>query len=253
MITVGIDVGSKITKVVLLKDGKVAASVKKPSSLRNAIDATIEEAAQQAEITRDQIDRFASTGVGAQGVKFADEQYTVVGSVAKGAAWLFPAGEMVIDVGAEESRIVKYNAEGQAVDFVTNEKCAAGAGSFVESVARALDLNNTAEMGPLSLDSSATIAVNGQCVVFAESEVVSLIHQGESAGDIAKAVYDSVAGRIRSMVMRIGMDGDVVVSGGVSHDVGFISSLKNSLEKDFLMPEEPIYIGALGAALSVAG
>jgi benzoyl-CoA reductase subunit D len=182
---------------------------------------------------------------------FAAEKLTVIGAIARGAAWLFPSAGMVMDVGAEEGRVVKYNAEGKAVDFVTNEKCAAGAGTFIEAVARALEMK-LEELGPLALRSQKAIAINGQCAVFAESEVVSLIHSGAAIEDIAGAVYDAVASRMSSMALRIGLGTDVVLSGGVAHDVGFVHALKKALQVNLLIPEEPVYLGALGAAVAAA-
>lgn len=254
MIAAGVDIGNKAIKVVILKDREIESKFITFGSYdrREAGKEAVARAANQGGISWDQIDRITITGAGAKRVDFATDQITVVGAVAKGAASLFPAAGIVMDVGAEEGRIAKYNPNGQVVDFVTNEKCAAGAGTFIETVARALEIQKVAEMGPLSLISDNTIPINGQCVVFAESEVVSLIHGGAAREDIARAVYDSVAGRMSAMAMRVGIGSDVVVSGGVANDVGFINALKRALKVNILIPDDPVYVGALGAALAAA-
>ena len=133
-----------------------------------------------------------------------------------------PTAQTVVDVGAEEGRGIKANAEGKVVDFAGNEKCAAGAGAFAESMARALQMT-LKEFGEASLRSDKTIPMNAQCTVFAESEVVSLIHSATPKEDIAKAVLDAVASRVCAMVRRVGIEGDVVLIGGMVHNPGFVA------------------------------
>jgi benzoyl-CoA reductase subunit D len=254
MITAGVDLGGKAIKVVVLAEGRIVSRLAVASShdrQQTAVDA-LAEAAKRAEISPEQIECITSTGTGSRRAAFAAEKLSVVGADARAAAWLFPGAGVVIDVGAEEARVAKYTADGRAVDFVTNEKCAAGAGTFIEAVARALDVK-LEELGSLSLRCESAIPINGQCAVFAESEVVSLIHSGAAREDIAGAVYDAVANRIASMALRVGLGEEVVLGGGVAHDAGFVHALEKSLEVSLRIPEEPVYLGALGAALDAAG
>ena len=137
------------------------------------------------------------------------------------------------------------------VDFVVNERCAAGAGAFIEAMARALEVKME-EMGPLSLQAERASSINATCVIFGESDVVSLIHKQESKPEIARAVFDAMADRVSSMVRRLGINPELVLIGGVAKDVGFISSLKRKLGVDLSIPEHPEYAGALGAALIAA-
>ena len=167
---------------------------------------------------------------------------------AKGTSHLNPAVKTVIDVGAEEGRGVKVGENGKVKDFVINERCAAGAGTFMETMARALEVG-VEDMGPLALKSTKAIPMNAQCCVFAESEVVTLIHSKVSKEDIAKAIHDAMAGRIASMVLRLGVERDVVLIGGVARNPGFLPPLKKELNTEILVPEYPQYVGALGAAL----
>jgi benzoyl-CoA reductase subunit D len=136
-------------------------------------------------------------------------------------------------------------------DFVVNERCAAGAGAFIEAMARALELKME-DMGPLSLKAERASAINASCVIFGESDVVTLIHRQESKPEIARAVFDAMADRVSSMVRRLGVNPDVVLIGGVAKDVGFVASLKRKLGVDLFIPEYPEYAGALGAALVAA-
>lgn len=193
-----------------------------------------------------------ATGAGQAAVNFASGTVTEISAAAKGAIKLFPLARTVIDVGAEEGRAVKINNEGKVIDFVINEKCAAGAGSFVEAMSRALEVLPE-EMGALSLQGEKSVHMNAQCAVFAESEVVSLIHARISRADIAKSIHEAMAGRIFAMVRRVGIQKEVVMIGGVARNIGFVQAMENLLESKILVHEEyPEYISALGAALIAA-
>ena len=127
-------------------------------------------------------------------------------------------------MGADEARAIKLSPEGKVIDFAINEKCAAGAGAFVEAMSRALDMPLD-DFASVSLESTQTIPMNAQCTVFAESEVVSLIHANTPPADIARAVHDAMASRVSAMVRRIGVEDPVVLGGGAALNVGFVKSL----------------------------
>lgn len=251
MITAGIDVGAKTIKVLLLKDGEVVykAIGKSGFEPKETTVALFEQALSESGIARGDIAKIVATGGGREEVEFADDEITDVGGAAKGAVSLYPSARTVIDVGAEDGRGIKCGADGKVIDFEINEKCAAGAGAFTEAMSRALEVT-VEEFGPLSLKSNSAIPMNAQCAVFAESEVVSLIHAKTPKEDISRAVHDAVASRIVSMVRKVGVANDVVLIGGVAKNVGFIDSLKRSLEMDVTIPEDPEFVGALGAALA---
>jgi benzoyl-CoA reductase subunit D len=157
----------------------------------------------------------------------------------------------VIDVGAEDARAVRCDEKGRMLDFVVNARCAAGAGTFIEAMARALEVE-LEDMGSLSLNAERASSINASCVVFAESDVVSLIHKDEPKTKIARAIFDSMAERVSSMVHRLGINPDIILVGGVAKDVGFVASLRRRIEMDILIPEEPLFAGAIGAALVAA-
>jgi benzoyl-CoA reductase subunit D len=173
---------------------------------------------------------------------------SMMGADAQAGVYLFPKARTIIDIGAEEARAVKCDEKGIMVDFVVNERCAAGAGAFIEAMARALEVKME-DMGPLSLKAERASPINASCVIFGESDVVTLIHRQESKPEIARAVFDAMADRVSSMVYRIGLNPDVVLVGGVAKDVGFVASLKRKLGIDIFIPENPEFAGALGAAL----
>jgi benzoyl-CoA reductase subunit D len=254
MITSGIDAGARMFKAVVVKDGRIIGRAIQviDTDTETSANAVYEAALKEAGVTRDDVDRIIATGAGRKLVSFAPNRLTEVTAAARGAYALYPGARTVIDIGAEEGRVVKIGEDGRVVDFAVNEKCAAGAGVFIEAMARALE-TTVEELGPLSLKSTGRVKLNAQCAVFAESEVVSLVHAKTPPEDIARAVHDAISGKIAAMVRRVGIDRDIVLTGGVSKNVGFVESLKHDLESEILIPDEPEFVGAYGAALAAAG
>jgi len=254
MITAGIDVGSKNVKVVVLRDGQVAGQAMgsggfEPGALAEEL---LAEALRQAGAKREDLRHVTATGVGRGLVDCADSTVTDVTAAARGANTVLPGVTTVVEVGAEESRAIKTDGRGRAVDSAVNEKCAAGSGSFTESMARALGMT-LQDFAEKSLESSAKIPMNAQCTVFAESEVVSLIHSGTDRKDISRAVHDAIASRVASMVRRVKLEGEVALVGGLAFNAGFARCLQENLAEDHLkIPEDPQFVDALGAAVIAA-
>lgn len=250
-ITAGIDMGSKNVKVIVLEDGQILAKGLAPSGFdqKAAAEKVFNDVLRKVGLSRDDIAHIVATGAGKDVAPYANSEISMVGADALGGNFLYPSVRTVIDVGAETSRAVRCNEKGRMIDFVINEKCAAGSGTFIETMARALEVK-LEEIGPLSLKAEKTISMNAQCTIFAESEVVSLIHEKTSKADIAQAIHDSIANRIASLARRLGIQRDVLLVGGVAKNVGFVSSLQKTLGVELLMPEEPDFVGALGAALT---
>ena len=250
MITAGIDMGAKNVKVVILKDGKVLAQSMALGGFdqQETAEQVLDEALRQAQRPQGDVEHIIATGVGRKIPSFAEDNVTEVGADAIGVHFLFPSARTVIDVGAEEGRGIKCDAAGRVIDFAINEKCAAGSGTFTESMARAVEVS-LEEFGKLSLKSTKSIPMNAQCAVFAESEVVSLVHAKTPKEDISRAVHDAIAERISSMVRRVGVEKNVALIGGMARNVGFTDALQRSLEADLLVAEEPEFVSALGAAI----
>ena len=253
MITAGIDCGSKNTKIVLLKDSSIlsTASVISGFDQEESAEQALNSALEKAGINREEIKHITATGAGMEAISFANDNVTTITCDGRGTSFLFPSARTIIDIGAEEGLVVKIDDKGKVKDFGINEKCAAGAGAFIEAMSRALEVD-IETMGELSLKSTKKIPMNAQCTIFAESEVVSLIHQKTSKEDIIHAVHDAIADRNTSMARQIGIEKEVALIGGVANNIGFVDAMNKNLSLKLLIPKEkiaPEYVSALGAAL----
>jgi len=253
VITAGIDMGTQSVKVAILKDGEILSSGFtfcgfKP---KEAAEQAFKEALRKANLSFDNVEHVTATGAGADKAINFDSTISMMGADAQAGAYFFPSARTIIDVGAEEARAVSCDENGNMLNFVLNSRCAAGAGTFIEAMARALEVK-LEELGPLSLKAEKASPINASCVIFAESDVVSLIHRQESKPEIARAIYDAMADRISSMVRRLGIKPHVALIGGVAKDVGFVTSLKRKLGTELLIPKEPVFGGSVGAALTAA-
>jgi benzoyl-CoA reductase subunit D len=254
MITAGIDCGAKNTKTVIIKDGRIIGKGKVLTGFdqNKAVLASWHMALKEAGISEDHVAAACGTGSGKNAIRNVKSLANDIKAMAKGACYFFPNARTVADVGAEEGRAAKLDEKGNPVDFALNEKCAAGAGAFIEAMARALE-TTLEKMGPLALKSDKEIPMNAQCVIFAESEVVGLIHARTPKEDISKAIHDALASRIVSMIRRVGVNPEVVLLGGVAYNPGFVDAVKRELSLDKLyIPDMPEYGMAVGAAVVAA-
>ncbi len=205
-----------------------------------------------AKLSAKDVAHITAAGAGSEkAIPFVDDEVQETVASAKGAVWLFPSARTVIDIGSEASKVIWCDDKGNIVDFARNEKCAAGAGAFVEAIARALEVK-VDEMGPLSSQAQNEIQLNATCAIFAESEMVSLIHSGTPKADIARSIHDAITTRIAIMVRRVGVRDDVVIIGGLAKNSGVVDSLRRLLGRTILVPAEPQIVTALGAALLAA-
>jgi len=247
------DLGIQRVKAVVLKDGVVAGRGQAFSGFdpTKAAEEAVAAALKQANLQLSDVAHFAATGSAVDMAPYQNSTVSMMGADAKAGVYLVPTARTIIDVGAEEARAVKCDERGVMMDFVVNERCAAGAGAFIEAMARALEVK-LEDMGPLALKAERASPINASCVIFGESDVVSLIHRQESKPEIARAVFDAMADRVSSMIHRLGVNPEVVLVGGVAKDVGFIASLNRKLGLTVAIPDNPDYAGALGAALIAA-
>jgi len=254
VITAGIDCGAKNTKTVIIKDEQIIGRgmVLTGFDQAQAVKESLELALKDAGISRADLAHIGGTGSGARAIAEADVKVNDVKAMAAAAHYFFPNARTVADVGAEGSRAAKCDENGGVVDFAINEKCAAGAGAFIEAMARALE-TTLEEMGPLALSSSNAIPINAQCTIFAESEVVALIHTKIEKKDICKAIHDAIASRIASMIRRIGVNPDIVMIGGMAYNPGFVTALQRELGvQKIYTPDKPDFAAAAGAAVVAA-
>jgi benzoyl-CoA reductase subunit D len=254
VITVGMDLGTQRVKAVVLKDGAVVGRAQAFSGFdpTKAAEDSVNEALKQANLKLTDVQHFAATGTAMDMAPFQHTTVSMMSADAKAGVNLIPTARTIIDIGAEEARAVKCDERGVMADFVVNERCAAGAGAFIEAMARALEVK-LEDMGPLSLKAERASPINASCVIFGESDVVSLIHRQESKPEICRAVFDAMADRVSSMIHRLGVNPEVVLVGGVAKDVGFIASLNRKLGLTVKIPDYPDFVGALGAALIATG
>jgi benzoyl-CoA reductase subunit D len=247
------DIGTQSVKAVVLKDGAVIGRAKVFCGFdpTKAAEQAVEEALKQANIPLNEVANFVATGSGMEIAPYKTSTVSMMGADARAGPYYFASARTVIDIGAEDARAIRCDENGVMQDFIVNARCAAGAGTFIEAMARALEVN-LEDMGPLSLKAERASPINASCVIFAESDVVSLIHKEEPKTEIARAIFDAMAERVSSMARRLGINPDLVLVGGVAKDVGFVDSLKRRLGINILIPKDPIYAGAVGAALVAA-
>ncbi|MCB7129314.1 MAG: acyl-CoA dehydratase activase [Candidatus Brocadiales bacterium] len=251
MLCVGIDIGSLSTDAVLMNDKKeVIASevIATGASSKKAADKIWASMLATTGVLEKDIRYVVATGYGRIRVPFANEVVTEITCHGKGAHFFFPRARTVIDIGGQDSKVIKVDPNGSVLDFVMNDKCAAGTGRFLEVMARTLEIDLD-EMGPLSLEGSGKLSISSLCTVFAESEVVSLIGADHKVPDICRALHMAISKRIAAQVRRVGVEGQVVMSGGVAKNVGMVKELEKLLGVKFRIAEEPQITGAVGAAL----
>jgi predicted CoA-substrate-specific enzyme activase len=245
----GIDVGSTMTKAVILNRG-VIASVIGPTGpeQRRLANKVMEEALKKAALSFEAITAVVSTGYGRINVPFADAQYTEITCHARGIASLFPQARTIIEVGGQDTKAIKIEATGKATDFVMNDKCAAGSGRFIEVIADALGVPLD-DVGGVSLQSTQPARISNICTIWAQQEVAASLAQGIPIPDLLAGVHRSLAERIVTMVHRLRVEEAVVVTGGGAKNKGLLKVLSEQLGHEILVPEEPLLTGALGAAL----
>ena len=239
-----------MTKVVIMDiDGGIHARVVGLTGAehRRLANRVMEEALEQADLSFDKISYVIATGYGRINVPFADRQVTELSCHAKGVASLFPAVRTALDIGGQYAKGLKIR-DGELVDFVMNDKCAAGTGRFLEVLADALGLK-LEELGSISAKSTNKVNISSTCTVFAQLEVVARLSEGVPLEDIVAGVHDAIASRAVNMIRRLKVEPDVVFTGGVAKNSGVVKAVRENLGCEVLVPEDPLLSGAIGAAI----
>jgi (R)-2-hydroxyacyl-CoA dehydratese activating ATPase len=244
----GIDIGSTMTKVVLM-DEEVISSVIGPTGpeQRRLANKVMEAALEKAGLPFSSITYVVATGYGRINVPFADKQITEISCHARGVAHILPSAKTIIDIGGQDSKAIKIQ-NGRPVDFVMNDKCAAGTGRFIELTADALGVPLD-EVGSRALEGAHPAKISSICTVFAVQEVVTRLAEGVPLNDLLAGILESLARRISGMVNRVRVTKDVVITGGGAKNVGLVKALSEKLGCDVLVPPDPFLTGAVGAAL----
>ena len=252
MKALGIDAGSLSTKAVVMEGGAVLGSAVVPSG--EEVDPSARDAAEKAlKMAGSGFDDelfIVSTGMGGKEVSFGTMQKAITTCLARGVNHLFPSGRLVIDMGAESSTVVKISGRGRVNDWANHDKCAAGTGIFLQQMAK-LMLMSLDEMADLAFKAAAPADITATCAVFAESEVISHVHRVPPTPkeDVAAGIFASVVSRMISLGKRVGIEKDVVATGGVALNRGLIHILEQELGFGVLIPEDPQIAAALGAAI----
>jgi len=246
---VGIDVGSTMTKVVILGDG-ITASIIGPTGpeQRRLANRVMEQALHEAGISFPAITYVVSTGYGRINVPFADRQVTEITCHARGVSYLVPQARTVVDVGGQDAKAITVNEKGRPTDFIMNDKCAAGSGRFVEVTADTLGIP-LEHVGMLSLQSSHPARISDICTIYAQQEVAAGLAEGVPVPDLLAGIHRSLADRISRMTNRLHIRDVVVLTGGGGKNAGLHKALEIRLGRAITVPEEPLIVGALGAAL----
>ncbi len=245
----GIDVGSTMTKAVILNGGVIASVIGSTGpEQRRLANKVMEEALKQAGLSFPLITYLVSTGYGRINVPFADTQFTESSCHAKGIASLYPRAKTIIDIGGQDIKAITIDAAGKTTDFVMNDKCAAGSGRFIEVIADTLGIPLD-EVGDLSLQSRHPAKISNICTIWAQQEVAASLAQGIPIPDLLAGVHRSLAEGISTMVHRLRVEEAIVVTGGGAKNKGLMKALSEQLGHEILVPEEPLITGALGAAL----
>ena len=250
----GIDSGSTSTDVVILdKDRNITASVIMPTGAgaANGAERALEEALKQAGLEREDLDAVVTTGYGRTAISDGDKSITEITCHARGAHFLDPSVRTVVDIGGQDSKVIRLNEDGTVKNFVMNDKCAAGTGRFLEMMAKTMEISLD-ELSKVGLSYQEDITISSMCTVFAESEVVSLIAQNKPTDDIVHGLNKAVASKTASLVKRVGGEEAYMMTGGVAQNKGLVKTLEERLGTSLVISDKSQLCGALGAALFAA-
>lgn len=250
MLTMGVDIGSASSKVVILKDGKeiLAGVVISVGTGTSGPARALQQALTVAKVERSEISKVVVTGYGRMTYEGADEQVSEITCHAKGVHHLVPTARTVIDIGGQDAKVIKLDEHGYVSNFVMNEKCAAGTGRFLEVMARVLEVS-VGDLENLGAKAESVVPISSTCTVFAESEVISQLAAGQKSADVVAGIHQSVARRIAGLAGRVGLTPTVVMTGGVAQNGGVVQALEKELKVSITVAPKSQLTGALGAAL----
>jgi (R)-2-hydroxyacyl-CoA dehydratese activating ATPase len=251
MYVAGCDVGSLSAKAVIMNNGDVLSShviFAKPEPEESARE-VMDKALEKAGLSLTDISYCVGTGYGRNSVPFATAVESEIICHGKGAQWLMPTVHMVIDIGGQDAKAIRLDERGNVIRFAYNDRCASGTGRFLEVMSGAMGVK-LEDMGDISSNATDPLSISNQCVVFAETEIISLINAGKNLPDIVAGLHKSLAHRVAALARGIELDSEITMTGGVAKNIGMFSALEEALGvKLRKMATDPQIIGALGAAL----
>lgn len=250
--TAGIDVGAATTKALIFSEAEKILGkgvVKTGADIEGAAREAYRLALSAAGLAEVDIAYVAATGYGRYAVPFRDGQMTELTAHARGAAFLFPQSHSVLDMGSQNTRAIRIEPSGRVKNFRVNDKCAAGAGSFLVRTARYLELQ-TEQLGPLALKSQDPVAISSVCAVLAESEIINHVSAGKALEDIVRGAMIATVSRAVPLLRRLGIEPEVTLTGGTGLNPGMVAALEEKLEMHVNVDgENGLFAGALGASL----
>lgn len=248
-ISIGIDIGSVASKAAAYDGENIVARALRPTgwSPREVGDELMADILDQLGASREDVSSIVGTGYGRVSLPFVDRRITEISCHGRGAFFLDPSIRTVIDIGGQDSKIIKVNDKGQVIDFLMNDKCAAGTGRFLQVMANALEID-VSQLSDLGRGSEAA-KISSMCTVFAESEVVSLIGEGTDKSSIAHGLLNSVGEKVYALAGRLGIEGEVYFSGGVSKNELLREILEEKLQRKIVHSDDSQYVGAIGGAI----
>jgi predicted CoA-substrate-specific enzyme activase len=256
VITAGIDIGSVNTKVVFYDSVRrtVIHFCVEPTGLRPKLagETSFRHCLKATGLDEKAVKPVVATGYGRHAVRFAQESITEISAMARGVLHLFPDARTIFDIGGQDSKVVRLDPGGKVKSFVMNDRCAAGTGHFLQTMANALKIG-VEDFGRLALESRNPVPVSSLCVVMAESEILSLVADEHPVPDIIAGTHYALARRVVNLASGGTILEPVVFCGGVARNEGMRVALSDTLGVQVLVPDEPIIVAALGAALRAAG
>jgi predicted CoA-substrate-specific enzyme activase len=249
--TAGIDIGCRNTKAVVVDEAQKicgTAVIRTRPDFTGVAREALKQALMKSGGKSEEVKYVATTGLGRYNVEFRDVQITDITCAAKGAAYLFPQTQCVLDIGGQSTRAIRVRENGRVKEFKSNDKCAAGSGGFLERAAHYLEVP-VDQLGPLSLGAKNPQTISSVCAVLAETEIINHVSSGQSIENIIRGIHNSLASRSRGLLSRVGMEGEVTFVGGVARQSGMVEALKENLGKTVNVWQEPDMVVALGAAL----
>lgn len=250
MYTMGLDIGSAASKALILEDGNkiAAAAVVNAGTGTSGPQRALKEVFGKSGLSLKDIKKTVVTGYGRMTYKDADEQISELSCHARGTHFLIPSVRTIIDIGGQDAKVLKLDNRGRLMEFVMNDKCAAGTGRFLEVMANVLEIG-IGDMATLSGKSQNVVNISSTCTVFAESEVISHLANGAGREDVCAGIHRSIAKRIAGLSKRMEIEEDLVMTGGVANNFGVVKAVENELKFKIKLPSIPQLTGALGAAL----
>lgn len=251
----GCDVGTGYTKAVVMQDGKYLFGAHVPTNAdpNDAVARVLGVIEAEHGVKAGELKQMVLTGWGAEIVTLPHDNAPIMKSLARGALWDLPSCKNVLCMGAQQTAMLAINNKGMVLNYRLNDKCASGAGAFLEIIFQALECDNE-NSAEIARAADKQITMSTQCAVFAESEVVSLVNDGESVANILNAIFRSVVSGARTLSKRVKVLGDVVICGGVANNARIVELVEETLgRKLHVFRPRADYIAAVGAALSVNG